>query len=75
MHVGDIYPAWFGDVLVHEKDRNKEMRLQDIEDITQQTIPAYSVNRERMVTTVQGRFSGRPVAVGSLGQRLLFDYY
>ena len=62
VHVGDIYPAWFGDVLVHEKDRNKEMRLQDIEDITQASVPAYAVNRERMVTTVQGRFSGLPHA-------------
>ena len=62
LHVGDVYPAWFGDVLVHEKDRNKEMRLQDIEDITQVAVPAYAVNRERMVTTVQGRFSGLPHA-------------
>ena len=61
-HLGDIYPAWFGDVLINEKDRNIEMRIQDIEDLTQKTIPAYAIDRERMVTTVQGRFSGLPHA-------------
>ena len=61
-HLGDIYPAWFADIVVNEKERNREMRLQDIEDITQRTLPAYALNRERMVTTVQGRFSGLPHA-------------
>ena len=54
--------AFWKNLVLEEKERNQALRTQDLQDISQDDVREYAINRERLVESAQGRFSSLPHA-------------